>query len=420
MDKHVNTFRMIAKTFAGLEKVLAAEIQDIGGRSVRIVHRGVEFEGDNEILYKANYLCRSALRIIKPIAELHTPNENVLYEEIKKMPWEQYLDISTTFSIDGITSYSNITHSKYLALKTKDAIADKFREETGKRPSVDTFNPDLKINVRIFKNNCTVSLDSSGESLHKRGYRIETGPAPLNEVLAAGMILLADWKGDSNFIDPMCGSGTLPIEAALIAKKIPAGYFRDFYAFQNWKDFDNECWDKVKSEALNKIIPLKHKIVGSDRSGRILKVAKSNVEKAALTNDIVMQVDFIGDVTPPPGPGIMVTNPPYGERIKSDDINKLYKDIGDNLKHMFAGYSAWIISSHMEATNHIGLSSSVRIPLNNGALECKYSKFEIYEGSKRNRPESPRRGEQDPEYSNIKSTNGEKRNRVKRKRINKD
>lgn len=389
MEIQKERFRMVAKTFAGLEKVLAQEIGDLGGEEIKIVQRAVEFTGDDALMYRANYLCRSALRILKPIAEFYAPNENVLYEEVKKIPWETYLNLHSTFSVDGHVSYSHITHSKYLALKSKDAIADQFRENTGKRPSVDKYNPDLRINVRIFKNFCTVSIDSSGESLHRRGYRKSTGPAPLNEVLAAGMILLTGWKGDSNFIDPMCGSGTLAIEAAMISKKIPAGMFRQSWAFQGWKDFDKELWERVVSEAKNNIGPLAVKIVASDRSGRILQVARENIAEAGLTDDIEVKVDFIGDVVPPPGGGLMVTNPPYGERIKADDINKLYADIGDNLKQKFMGYNAWIISSHMEATNHIGLRPSARMALNNGALVCKYLGFEIYEGSKKDKQEEP-------------------------------
>ncbi len=389
MDTRGNDFRMVAKTFPGLEKVLAEELRVLGGTDIKVAQRAVEFNGSTETLYKANYLCRTALRILKPIAEFHAPDENALYEEVKKIPWEDYLGADSTFSVDGNVSYSRITHSKYLALKTKDAIADRFRELTGKRPSVDKFNPVLRINTRVFKDFCTVSIDSSGESLHRRGYRKETGPAPLNEVLAAGMILLTGWKADSNFIDPMCGSGTLPIEAALMAKRMPAGYFRKAWTFQNWKDYDRELWEKVTREAAADIRPLPARVVASDRSGRILQVARTNISSAGLGADIELKVDFIGDVVPPEGGGLMVTNPPYGERIKADDINRLYSQIGDNLKQKFNGYSAWIISSHIEATKHIGLRPAARIALNNGPLVCKYLGFDIYEGSKKENPESP-------------------------------
>ena len=384
MVEKEKTFRMIAKTFAGLENVLAKELVEIGASGVRSIRRGVDFYGDKRILYKANYLCRTALRIIKPIAVFKAMNEDQLYDEVKKIEWNEYLDIKSTFSIDGITSHSNITHSKYLALKTKDAIADRFREETGKRPNVDKFNPDLSINVRLFKDQCTISLDSSGESLHKRGYRQATGPAPLNEVLAAGMILISGWKGDRPFVDPMCGSGTLPIEAALFALNIPAGYFFEKFAFMHWKDFDEELWETVKSSAEKKIRRDKPvTIEGSDWSGRVLQAARENVESAGLTDVVRVYPSFFADTEPPAGKGVLITNPPYGERIKTEDIEKLYQEIGDTLKQKFTGYDAWIISSHREAMKYIGLRTSTNMTLFNGPLECRYSKFELYEGSKK-------------------------------------
>ena len=383
MNDYSKNTCLIAKTFAGLEKVLAEEIRSIGGMDVKVFQRAVEFTGNKTLLYKANYLCRSALRIIKPIAVFKAENEEILYQEVKKISWEDYLDLKSTFSIDGITSYSNITHSKYLALKSKDAIVDRFREKTGKRPSVEKDDPDLRINVRIFKNNCTISLDSSGESLHKRGYRQGTGPAPLNEVLAAGMILLTGWKGDTNFIDPMCGSGTLPIEAAMIATNIPSGYYFKQFAFERWKDFDPELWQEIKSQAESEKKETTIQIIGSDWSGRILQVARTNVSAAGLENQIKLMPEFVRDVEAPPAPGILVTNPPYGERIKPDDINKLYKEIGDTFKQKFNGYSAWVISSHMDAIKHIGLRPSGKHKLYNGPLECRYVGFDMYEGTKK-------------------------------------
>jgi len=311
-------------------------------------------------------------------------NENQLYDEVRKIDWSEYLDINTTFSIDGITSYSNITHSKYLALKSKDAIVDQFRDKFGKRPNVNKDDPDIAINVRIFRNEATVSLDSSGESLHKRGYRIATGPAPMNEVLAAGLILLSEWKGDTNFIDPMCGSGTIPIEAALVAKNIPSGYFREEYSFKRWNDFDPELWNEIKTEAENGIKEFDKKIIGSDWSGRILTTAKENVTSAGLQNTITLKTSFITDLQAVDGGGIVIMNPPYGERIKTDDIIELYKGIGDALKQNFIGYNAWVISSHQEALKFVGLRASRNITVYNGQLECKFAKFEVYSGSKKN------------------------------------
>lgn len=373
----------IAKTFAGLEGVLAEELLDLGASKTKIINRGVQFEGNKELMYKANYSSRTALRILKPIATFKALNEDQLYNEILKIDWGEYLDVNRTFAIEGITSYSNITHSKYLALKTKDAIADRFREKTGKRPSVDTYNPDLRINVRIFKNESTVSLDSSGESLHKRGYRIATGLAPINEVLTAGMILLSGWDKKSNFIDPMCGSGTIPIEAALFALNIPPGFKRKRFGFEGWKDFDKDLWEKVKKEALEKRLEFNHQIIGSDRSGRIMKIAGENVNSAGLENIITLKTRFIDDLEPLKNGGIMIMNPPYGERMTTENITDLYKKIGDTLKKSFKGYSSWIISADMEALKFIGLRPSRKIKLFNGPLESRFCKFEIYEGSRK-------------------------------------
>jgi len=393
-----------------MEEVLAKELSKLGAISAKPVKRGVQFYGDKKLLYKANYQSRVSLRILKPIATFMAMNEDQLYDEVKKIDWEEYLDIGKTFSIDGITSYSNITHSKYLALKTKDAIVDQFREKFGKRPNVNTQNPDVAINVRIFKNEATVSLDSSGESLHKRGYRLEAGPAPMNEVLAAGLILLSGWEGDTNFIDPMCGSGTIPIEAALLAKNIPSGYFREDYSFKRWKDFDPDLWNEIKTEAENGIKEFDKTIIGSDWSGRILNIAKDNVSSAKLNNTISLRTSFLDDLEPVEGGGIMIMNPPYGERIKTDDIIQLYKGIGDALKQNFVGYSAWIISSHQEALKFVGLRASRNITVYNGQLECKYAKFEVYQGSKK---DSGEKKETDDRYRMNKNNEFVKR----RKRI---
>jgi putative N6-adenine-specific DNA methylase len=384
MENKADSFRMIAKTISGLEDVLAHELEELGAEQVRTVNRGAAFFGDKKLLYKANYCCRTALRILQPIAVFEAGNEQELYDGIGRIDWSEYLDVSGTFAVSGVTTYSNITHSKYLALKTKDAIADQFREKFGKRPNVKLDNPDLAINVRIFRNECTVSIDSSGDSLHKRGYRVATGPAPISEVLAAGMVLLSGWDGTTNFIDPMCGSGTIPIEAGLIACHIPPGSFREEYSFKHWNNFDLQLWEAVRSEAMAKHkndIP--GKIIGTDWSGRVLQTARENVRSAGLEQVIKLGVDFMHDTIPPEGGGIMITNPPYGERIKPHDIEKLYSEIGDSLKKNFSGYSAWVISSHKEAMKHVGLRPSRNLTVFNGQLECRLSCFEMYEGSKK-------------------------------------
>ena len=421
MSEKKNTFRIIAKTFDGLEDILAKEIESIGGDKIRKFKRAIEFWGDKEILYKTNYLCRTVLRVIKPIASFTATSEDILYNEVKKIDWKEYMNENSTFAIDGITSHSNISHSKYLAYKTKDAIVDQFREETGNRPNVEKDTPDLRINVRIFKNHCTISLDSSGESLHRRGYRQETGPAPLNEVLAAGMILLTGWDGTTNFIDPMCGSGTLPIEAAMIARNMPAGYYIGRYAFERWNDFDAELWQHIKTEAESKIRETPAKIIGSDWSGRILQIAHTNVRAAGLEDHINLMAEFISDFKPPPPPGILVTNPPYGERIKMEDIVSLYTGIGDSLKQNFTGYQAWIISSHLDALKHIGLRSSARHNLFNGPIECRYVGYDLFEGSKRDFDEEKREKTKKPPKRDFyrKDESGKKRE-FKRKRIGSD
>jgi putative N6-adenine-specific DNA methylase len=384
MQKKAENFRMIAKTISGLEEVLAKELTDLGASRLRIVNRGAEFFGDKKLLYKANYLCRTALRIMKPIAVFNAPNEDQLYQEIKKIDWSEYLDVNGTLSVDGVTSYSKITHSKYLALKTKDAIVDQFREKYGRRPNVRLDNSDLVVNVRIFKDECTVSIDSSGDSLHKRGYRKATGPAPISEVLAAGLVLLSGWDGKDNFIDPMCGSGTIPIEATMIALNMPSGTFRENYSFKNWKDFDEVLWNEIIEEARkmqkNSIMA---NIIGSDWSGRVLMTARENMDSAGLSDFISLKTGFFEDIDPPAGSGVLITNPPYGERIKSSDIIKLYKNIGDTLKQKYLGYTAWVLSGNRDALKFVGLRPTRNLTVYNGQLECRLAKFEIYPGSKK-------------------------------------
>lgn len=418
MGNDSKRFRMIAKTIAGLEEVLANEMNAMGASGVKPVKRGVEFFGDKKLLYKANYLSRTALRIIMPIAIFKAENEQQLYDGIGRIDWSDYLGVDGTFSVDGVTSYSNITHSKFLALKTKDAIADQFRNKFGRRPNVRLDNADLVVNVRIFRNEATVSIDSSGESLHKRGYRKATGPAPLSEVLAAGMIYLTDWDKKSTFIDPMCGSGTIPIEAALIARNIPAGYFRQDYCFMHWKDFDKTLWQEIKTEAENKIRKISGQIIGSDRSGRVLAVARENAESAGLSNAISFRSSFFADLEPPEGKGLIVMNPPYNERLKTEDVIDLYKSIGDTLKRNFTGYQAWIISANIEALKFVGLRPTRNLDLNNGQLECKYSKFEIYEGSKK-RIWAEKQKEEERESESFKDRGKGKRRRIEKKTFRK-
>lgn len=376
-----NTFKMVAKTMAGLENVLAEELTAMGALNVEPLYRAVSFEGNKELMYKANYCCRTALRILKPITSFVARNELSLYNNIFKIQWHEIFNINETFAIDAVTSGNYFTHSQYAALKVKDAIADEFREHFGARPSVDVEDPDLRINVHIENEKVTVSFDSSGESLHKRGYRKNVDKAPMNEVLAAGLIKLTGWQCDCNFVDCMCGSGTLPIEAAMLAMGLPAGFFRKKWGFMTWHDFDKELWQNVMLDAGAEMEEFNYEILASDRSAKAVEIARANIENAHMHYDIKLSKQDMFEMVPPEGGGIMIINPPYGERLEEKDIVTLYKGIGDALKKNFKGFEAWIISSNKDALKLIGLKPSKKIDVYNGPLECKFEKFEIFEGS---------------------------------------
>ena len=372
---------MVAKTMAGLENVLAEELTAIGAQNVEVLYRAVSFEGDKALMYKANYCCRTALRILKPITSFVARNELALYNNIFKIQWHEIFNINETFAIDAVTSGNYFTHSQYAALKVKDAIADEFRQHFGARPSVDVENPDLRINVHIENEKVTLSFDSSGESLHKRGYRKSVDKAPINEVLAAGLIKLTGWQYDCNFVDCICGSGTIPIEAAMQAMGIPAGFFRKKWGFMTWHDFDKELWQNVVLDAGAEMEDFDYEILASDRSAKAVEIARANFENAHLHHDIKLSKQDMFEMVPPEGGGIMIINPPYGERLEEKDIVALYKGIGDALKKNFKGFQAWIISSNKDALKLIGLKPSKKIDVYNGPLECKFEKFEIFEGS---------------------------------------
>lgn len=379
-----NKQQYVATTFSGLENVLEEELLQLGAVETEIGLRAVSFKGDKEILYKANLWCRTALRILLPVKTFPAKDEHELYREVQKIDWSQFMSVTDTLAIDAGVSTSAINHSKYAALKTKDAIVDQFRTKFDARPSVDVEHPTIRINVRIARDECSLSLDSSGEILYKRGYRDVVSVAPLNEVLAAGMILLSGWDKKSNFVDFTCGSGTLLSEAALIAKNIPPGIFRSEFGFEKWNDFDSDLWEKVLDEAAGqKIGNLDFKIAGSDIESRAIRVAKGNIENAGLSKTVELNVTPFQEVIPPAGGGVVIINPPYGERITPEDINMMYKEIGDALKKKFSGYDAWILTSNMEAAKNIGLRPTRKIPLFNAALECKFLKFSIYDGTKK-------------------------------------
>ncbi|HAF29337.1 MAG TPA: RNA methyltransferase [Bacteroidales bacterium] len=385
MDSKNDSFKLVAKTFKGLEEVLQNELAQLGATDLNIGNRMVEFTGNKELMYRANFHLRTALRVLKPIAEFKVKNEKELYDSIQTIIWSDYFDLKNTFAVDSVVYSDHFSHSKYVALKVKDAIVDQFREKFQKRPYVDTEDADVNISIHISNDICTVSLDSSGDSLHKRGYRLKTTKAPLNEVLAAGMILLSGWDKQSVLIDPMCGSGTLIIEAAMIANNIPPGIYRKKFGFETWKDFDSDLLEKIYEEDSPEI-NTKIEIIGSDISEIAIRISKENISNAGLKNKIELNVGPIENYMPPVvQSGVVITNPPYDERIKVSEINNLYKTLGDSFKNKYKGYEVWLLSSNFEAIKHIGLRPTQKITLFNGPLECKFLNYSIYEGSKKSK-----------------------------------
>lgn len=379
-------FEMVAKTFAGLEQVLAAELTELGAEDVKAGTRMVSFSGDLGMLYKANMCCRTALRILKPFYKFKARTPEQLYDHVKEYDWSSMMSVNQTFSIDTVTYSDEFHHSQFVTYKVKDAIADWFRDHTedGSRPRVRLENSDIMINVHISGTDVTLSLDSSGESLHRRGYRVGQTEAPISEVLAAGIILMTGYKGDVPFVDPMCGSGTFAIEAALIAANIIPGVFRKHYAFENWKDFDRELFEEIyNDDSAEREITMP--IIAADISPKAIEIATSNAKSAGVARYIEFRQQPIARWEEAPKPaGILVTNPPYGKRISADDMNALYQSIGTCLKKVFTGYHAWIIGYQDEYFHEIGLAPSQKIALNNGGLECELREYVIFEGSKRN------------------------------------
>lgn len=384
-------FKMVAKTMVSLEEVLADELREMGAENVTVLNRAVEFEGDMRLLYRANYCCRTALAILKPFAEFDANDDQELYDQVYKMRWEKILDCDCTFMIDSTTSGEVFTHSYYAALKTKDAIVDRFRRNFGKRPSIDTEMPEYKFNLHIRDNHVTLLLNASGDSLHKRGYRQGVGVAPINEVLAAGLLKLAGWKCDCNFYDPMCGSGTMLIEAAMMANNIPAQYYRgNRFGFMRWKEFNLGEWKSVKNEEDRKIgaLDFEGEIWGNDIDEQVIQQCEKNLEYTKLHHDVMLHIGDFADQEPPEGKTLIVTNPPYGERIKVEDLNAMYEKLGDTFKQRYGkDCDVWLITSDFEAMKHIGLHPSRKIPVQNGSLDCRFLHFELYDGSKKNRSE---------------------------------
>lgn len=374
-------FEIVAKTFYGLEDILAQEVNKLGGKDIRVLNRAVKYSGGQELVYKSNLYLRTALRVLIPVVNANIKNQVDLYSRVREFEWERYLQPGMTIAVDTFLNSSAFTNSHFVSLRTKDAIVDRIRELSGRRPSVNTANPDLMVNVHLANNNLTISIDTSGQSLHRRGYRSQSTGAPINEVLAAGLILLSGWNGNTDFYDPMCGSGTLGIEAAMIARNIPPGVSRSGFGFEKSPDFKASLWEKIFDDIQER--EWNGNIISSDISKRAIQLAHDNARRAMVHKNIVFRgIDFRQYPKVENG-GTVIINPPYGERMAKSEIFNFYRIMGSSMKSNFSGSEVWIISSNLDAFKHIGLRPAARFKLYNGALECRYNKYEMYAGSKK-------------------------------------
>ncbi|MBR7154771.1 MAG: N-6 DNA methylase [Paludibacteraceae bacterium] len=388
--KQQATFPMLAKTFKGLEEVLAQELIELGANDVQLERRAVSFRGDKTLLYRANFSLRTAIRILVPIASFKAKDTDALYAQLLKLNWAQYMTVNSTFAIDATVYSESFRNSRFVTYRVKDAIVDYWQEREHKRPNVSVQSPDLTINVHIANEQVTLSLDSSGESLHKRGYRVATTEAPINEVLAAGMLRMAGWQGQSDFYDPMCGSGTLLIEAALMARNIAPGVFRQSFAFEKWPDFDADLWNDIYNDDSQER-EFTHRIYGSDASFYAIQQAAKNIKSAGVQHDVELKQIRMEEINNHQSPitnhqssPLVMLNPPYGERLKSNkEIEDLYSAIGTALKHQFTGATAWIISSNAAAMKCIGLKPSKKYHLLNGELDCQFNQYELFQGKRK-------------------------------------
>jgi len=391
--RRAQPFYMTATTQFGLEEVLAEELRALGAEVVKVGQRAVEFSGNKQLLYEAVLWCRTAMRLLVPFADFYAPDEKALYREVGRIDWQQYIGSDQTFAITAVVNKSSFEHSLFVAQLTKDAIVDQFRNRTGQRPSVDVRTPDVRLHLRMLENEVILSLDAAGDSLHRRGYRQQTNVAPLNEVLAAGLLLLTGWDGRKPLIDPMCGSGTLLTEAALIAQRIAPGlYHQGKFGFENWPDFDKALWESVQLDARQmRLDEPQAYIAGSDLSREYIELARENVAAADLEDFIRLGVRDVAEAKAPAKEeaGIVIMNPPYGERIGEEaEMEALYKTIGDTLKTSFQGYDAYVFTGNLAAAKRIGLKTSRRVPLFNGPIDCRLLKYELYQGSRKaTRPE---------------------------------
>ena len=412
-------FEMIAKTFMGLEPVLANELTQLGAKNVQVGRRMVSFTGDKEMMYRANFQLHTAIRILKPIKHFKALSADDVYEGVKAVDWTEYLALDKTFAVDSVVFSEEFRHSKFVAYKVKDAIVDQFREKTGNRPNISVSNPDMRLHIHIAEDQCTQCLDSSGESLHRRGYRQESVEAPLNEVLAAGMILMSGWRGETDFIDPMCGSGTLLIEAALIARNMAPGLFRKEFAFEKWPDFDRDLFDEIYNDDSQER-EFEHHIYGYDIDMKAVNTARLNAKAAGLTQDITIEQQDFKDFTQPQEKAIIITNPPYGERITTPNLLATYKMIGEKLKHEFQGNEAWVLSYREECFDQIGLRPSIKIPVFNGSLECEFRKYQMFEGRLREFRQEGNTLKTEEEKKAMAEKQRFKKNREFKKRIDED
>ena len=377
-------FQLTATTLAGFEEILAEELKSFGASDVELGRRAVLFKGDLGFMYKVNFRSRFALRVLKPIKSFVAIDENAYYARIKAFPWEKYISNDKTFSIKCALNSQTYTHSLYMSLKAKDAIVDRLRDKTGDRPNVDRENPDLPIHIYIDKELVTISLDSTGHSLHMRGYRQITGQAPINEVLAAGIVEFSEWDPSTPLYDGMCGSGTIAMEAAIKGLKMPPGFFRKLgYAFEKWPDFDRQLFDTIIDGSMDKISDAPLKIYASDVSANVVSKAKKNVYNAELEDEIQVSVQDFFELQPSENRGTLILNPPYGERMNKEDIDDLYKRMGDAFKQNWKGFSCFMITGNLSALKRVGLRSSMKKELFNGSIDCRLARFDVYEGSKR-------------------------------------
>lgn len=391
----MSNFRMLAQTLFGLEEVLRQELLKLGARDIQRHNRAVSFSGDLGFLYKANLCLRTAIRVLVPLETFGMRSAEELYRGIGRIPWEEFMTPQDTLAVRCTLNTPYLDHSQFAAQKAKDAIVDRFRERFKERPSVDLDDPTLRIHLHIIDDQCHVSLDSSGTSLHERGYRQDTDLAPINEVLAAGMVQLAGWQKIHPLVDPMCGSGTIAIEAGLLACNIPPGLFRRGFGFQKWNDYDADLYGTIHDSLLKRISEERPTIIAGERSGRVAEMARANVQSAQLEDTVEVRNVPFEELEPPANKGMLIINPPYGERMdhrgleaeaQHEEINAFYKMIGDTLKKRWTGWQAWVITSNLEAAKHIKLTPKPRIQLFNGSLDCRFMKYDLYEGSRRLTP----------------------------------